>query len=41
MNVKHVTNYKPKDFSELLNVSVKLFKYGTERDEEIAKSLQN
>ena len=23
MNIKHVTNYKPKDFSELLNVSVK------------------
>lgn len=33
---KHITNYKPKDFAELLNVSVK-----TLEDEEIAKSIQN
>ena len=25
MNSKHITNYKPKDFAELLGVSVKTF----------------
>jgi len=35
---KHKTNYKPKDFAELLNVSVKRLQ---REDQEIAKSLQN
>ena len=30
-HMKHIINYKPKDFAELLNVSVKLFKDGKER----------
>ena len=24
INIKHITNYKPKDFAELLNISVKI-----------------
>ena len=27
MNIKNITNYKPKDFAELLGVSVKILQY--------------
>ena len=32
MNTSNITNYKPKDFAELLGVSVKLFNVGTEME---------
>ena len=32
MNTSNITNYKPKDFAELLGVSVKRFRDGTERE---------
>lgn len=32
MNTSNITNYKPKDFSELLGVSVKPYKDGIERE---------
>ena len=31
MNSKHITNYKPKDFAELLGVSVKPLTFGIEK----------
>ena len=31
MNTSNITNYKPKDFAELLGVSVKRYNVGIER----------
>jgi len=48
MNTSNITNYKPKDFAELLGVSVKTlqrwdkeYKNQIKEDEEIAKELQD
>ena len=39
MNTSNITNYKPKDFAELLGVFVKTLQL--ERNEEIAEELQD
>ena len=31
MNTSNITNYKPKDFAELLGISVKRYSVGTEK----------